>query len=101
MAPNPIDFRKVFSKFPDLGETKNFVVMTTVCSMLFIYFIGLVFTRRADKRDQLKVSESRYLLCSVSLACLSGLACETVLHDYLLAQSIEKLFIDNKSQICF
>lgn len=59
MAPNEINFRKVFSNFPDIGKTKNVVVLTTVCTMLLLYFIGLIFTRRADKRDKQKVSEHR------------------------------------------
>ena len=65
MEPNKIDFRKVFSKFDDLGKTKNFVVLTTVCSVLLLYIIGLVFTRRADRQDKQKVSShsSLLLLC--------------------------------------
>lgn len=53
MEPNRIEFHKVFGEFRDLR--KNFVVLVTVCSMLLIYFIGLVFTRRADRQDTQKV----------------------------------------------
>lgn len=56
MEPNKIEFKKVFGKFNDLGETKNFVVLATVCFMLVLYTIGLIFTRRADRRDKQKVS---------------------------------------------
>lgn len=56
MEPNKIEFKKVFGKFNDLGETKNFVVLATVCFMLVLYTIGLIFTRRADRRDKPKVS---------------------------------------------
>ena len=55
MAPNPIDFDKVWEEFGRLGATGNYTVLATVCSMLWFYFVGLVFARRADKRDELKV----------------------------------------------
>ena len=56
MEPNRIEFHKVFGEFTkDLR--KNFVVLATVCSMLLIYLIGLVFTRRADRQDKQKVSK--------------------------------------------
>ena len=56
MAPNPIDFEKVWAEFGRLGETGNYVVLATVCTMLGVYMVGLIFARRADKRDELKVS---------------------------------------------
>lgn len=56
MAPNPIDFEKVWSEFGRLGETGNYVVLATVCSMLGCYLLGLMFARRADNKDELKVS---------------------------------------------
>lgn len=55
MAPNPIDFDKVWEEFGKLGETGNVVVLATVCSIFGAYFLGLVFARRADKIDELKV----------------------------------------------
>ena len=55
MAPNPIDFDKVWENFGKLAETGNFVVLATVCSIFGVYFIGLVFARRADKNDEMKV----------------------------------------------
>lgn len=65
MEPNKIEFRMVFSKFGDLGKTKNVVVLATVCTMLVLYIIGLMFTRRADRRDKQKVSNHRSLHCNV------------------------------------
>lgn len=62
MAPNPIDFDKVWENFGKLGETGNFVVLATVCSIFGVYFIGLVFARRADKSDEMKVRYS-FLCC--------------------------------------
>ena len=58
MAPNPIDFDKVWAEFGRLGETGNFVVLATVCSILGLYCVALVFARRADKRDEAKVGKS-------------------------------------------
>ena len=55
VAPNPIDFDKVWAEFGNLAESGNFVVLATVCSIFGLYFIGLVFARKADKRDEMKV----------------------------------------------
>ena len=60
MAPNPIDFDKVWENFGKLAETGNLVVLATVCSIFGMYFIGLVFARRADKNDKTKVG---YCFC--------------------------------------
>lgn len=63
VEPNKIEFKKVFGKFGDLGEAKNSVVLATVCSVLLLYTIGLIFTRRADRRDKQKVSDQSCLYC--------------------------------------
>ena len=55
VAPNPIDFDKVFAAFGSLAETGNFVVLSTVCALLGLYVIGLILARREDKRDELRV----------------------------------------------
>lgn len=47
MAPNPIDFTKVFSA--DLS--KNFVVPLVVCLLFGFYLLLVVIARRFDKRD--------------------------------------------------
>ena len=62
VAPNPIDFDKVLAEFSRLGETGNFVVLSFVCLVFGIYALGLVFARRADKKDDYVVS-SRYINC--------------------------------------
>lgn len=56
VAPNPIDFDKVWDAFSNLLESKNFVVIGTVCAMLGLYAITVVFARRADRSDSQKVS---------------------------------------------
>lgn len=59
VAPNPIDFDKVWDAFSNILETKNFVVLGTVCAMLGIYLIVVVFARRADQSDRQKVRKRR------------------------------------------
>ena len=63
MAPNPIDFDKVFAEFGKLGETGNFVVLSFVCVVFGLYVIGLVIARRADKKDDFEVSAISGLTC--------------------------------------
>ncbi|XP_068684513.1 polycystin-1-like protein 2 [Montipora foliosa] len=55
VAPNPIDFDKVFAAFGNLAESGNFAVLSTVCVILGLYLIALVFARREDKQDELRV----------------------------------------------
>ena len=54
-APNPIDFDKVFLEFTRLGETGNISVLVTVASAFLLYFVALIFARRAHKKDKNKV----------------------------------------------
>ena len=58
VAPNPIDFDTVLNEFSRLGETGNFVVLATVCSVFGVYIVGLVLARRADKKDTDKVTKT-------------------------------------------
>lgn len=60
VPPNKIDFKTVFSKFQGIGKDNNFNVLTTVCTLLSLYIICLIFARQADKRDQQKVSGHVY-----------------------------------------
>lgn len=63
MAPNPIDFDKVFAEFGKLGETGNFVVLSFVCVVFGLYVIGLVIARRVDQKDYFEVSAIYGLTC--------------------------------------
>ncbi|XP_022779645.1 uncharacterized protein LOC111321123 [Stylophora pistillata] len=47
VAPNPIDFDKVFSA--DLS--KNFAVLLVVCLLFGLYFVLIIIARRFDRRD--------------------------------------------------
>ena len=60
-APNPIDFDKVFTEFTRLGETGNVSVLITISCAFIMYFIVLIFARRADKRDENQVLLWSYL----------------------------------------
>jgi len=51
VAPNPIDFNKVFSA--DLS--KNFVVLLVVCLLFGFYLLLVVIARRYDNKDLDKV----------------------------------------------
>lgn len=55
VAPNPIDFDLVIAELGRLDETGNYVVLTTVLLLWAAYFTGLVFARRADLLDKVKV----------------------------------------------
>ncbi|XP_019631004.1 PREDICTED: polycystic kidney disease protein 1-like 2 [Branchiostoma belcheri] len=52
VPPNSIDFSTVFAKFANLSD--NAAVFSTVIVMFGVYFIVVVFARKADKRDVLK-----------------------------------------------
>jgi len=51
VAPNPIDFSKVFSA--DLS--KDFVVLLVVCLLFGFYLLLVVIARRYDNKDLEKV----------------------------------------------
>lgn len=55
MAPNPIDFDKVFTEFPRLPETGNVAVIVAVSCVFGLYLLLLLWARKADMRDALKV----------------------------------------------
>ena len=54
-APNPIDFDKVFTEFLNLAESGNISVLVTIACCFLLYFVVLIFARRADKGDEDKV----------------------------------------------
>ncbi|XP_028413717.1 uncharacterized protein LOC114536572 [Dendronephthya gigantea] len=53
VAPNPIDFDSVFSNFGSLAE--NVAVLALISTILGLYIIGVIWARRADKKDLLMV----------------------------------------------
>ena len=55
MAPNPIDFDNVFIEFDRLPETGNVAVTVAVSCVFGLYLLLLVWARKADVQDALKV----------------------------------------------
>ncbi len=53
VAPNPIDFDSVFKNFGSLAE--NVAVLALISTILGVYIIGVVWARRADRRDLLMI----------------------------------------------
>ncbi|KAL9954039.1 hypothetical protein ACROYT_G041527 [Oculina patagonica] len=60
-APNPIDFDKVFTEFTRLGESGNISVLVTIACAFLLYFVVLIFARRADKRDENKICPPKHV----------------------------------------
>ena len=56
IAPNPIDFDKVFTEFSRLGETGNYLVPVMVCAIFGVYLVVLIWARKADMLDERKAS---------------------------------------------
>ena len=61
MAPNPIDFDKVFVELKRIPETGNVAVIMTVSCVLGLYLILILWVRKVDKKDALKVGVSLFL----------------------------------------
>ena len=55
MAPNPIEFDKVFNEFTRLSETGNVAVIVAVSFVFGLYLLLLLCARKYDKLDYLKV----------------------------------------------
>jgi hypothetical protein len=54
VPPNEIDFQTVFNNL-DQKIKDNWAVLSTLCGFLFLYFLGLIWTRHQDKKDIIKV----------------------------------------------
>ena len=54
VAPNPIDFDKVFEGFKNLSD--NIAVLATIVTAFAIYILLAILLRRMDKRDETIVS---------------------------------------------
>lgn len=58
MPPNTIDFSNVWAKFANLNE--NAAVFSTVVALIGVYIMLLIWSRYMDKRDIIKVSQTRH-----------------------------------------
>ena len=56
MAPNPIDFDKVFTELTRLPDTGNIAVIIAISCVFGLYVLLLLWARKNDKLDRLKVS---------------------------------------------
>ena len=56
MMPNPIDFDTVFTELTRLPDTGNVAVIVTISCVFGLYLVLLVWARKADQQDSLKVS---------------------------------------------
>ena len=56
VAPNPIDFAKVITEIQRIPETGNVTVIVAVSCVFGLYLILILWVRRADQKDSLKVS---------------------------------------------
>lgn len=55
VAPNSIDFDKVFTELTRLSETGNVAVIVAISCVFGLYLLLLVWARKADHQDALKV----------------------------------------------
>lgn len=58
VAPNPIDFDKVFAGFANISD--NMAVLGAIIAAFSIYTILAVWLRRLDKRDAARVRCDSY-----------------------------------------
>lgn len=63
VAPNPIDFDMVFAK----GIGDNVAILMTVLAFFLTYLLSLVFARRADKRNQVRVFLTCMYFCIINI----------------------------------
>ena len=56
VAPNPIDFDKVFIEFDHLPGTGNVAVIIAVAFVIGFYLLLLAWARKADMLDSFKVN---------------------------------------------
>ena len=55
VAPNPLDFSKVFAGFKEAFKTGNVVVLFTILILLMVYAVLAVWAWRTDRQDIMQV----------------------------------------------
>ncbi len=58
MMPNKLDFDVVYTEIKRLDQTGNIIVLSAIIVVLLLYFLAVIFARKADKRDILKVLQT-------------------------------------------
>lgn len=66
MAPNPIDFDKVFIEFTRLPETGNVSVIIAVSCVFGLYLVLFIWARKTDQEDTLKVCAQKGIAAQAS-----------------------------------
>ena len=61
VAPNPLDFSKVFAGFKEAFQTGNVVVLFTILTLLVVYALLAVWAWRRDRLDYMQVGTSLLL----------------------------------------
>ena len=69
VTPNTIDFDKVALGFANLGKTGNVGVIIAVFVFVLLYVVGVIFARRADRRDKQQVLRTKKAL-KIHLLCI-------------------------------
>ena len=67
VAPNPIDFDTVFTEVTRLPETGNVAVVVAVSCVFGLYLLLLVWARKADRQDTLKVRPCKTIRSGVGV----------------------------------
>ena len=65
MAPTPIDFDKAFTELARQPDSGNTAVMIAISCVFGLYLVLLVWARKNDKRDLMKVSTQRLISINV------------------------------------
>ena len=55
MAPSPIDFDKVLTELADVPDSGYIAVIIAISCVFGFYLVLLVWARKSDKRDLMKV----------------------------------------------
>ena len=66
MAPNPIDFDKVFIEFTRLPETGNVSVIIAVSCVFGLHLVLFIWARKTDKEDTLRVCAQKGIASQAS-----------------------------------
>ena len=77
IAPNVIDFESVSNEMTPL-PAENLFVLGTVCLIFTFYMVGLVFSRKADNRDKMKVRFSNNAWNSFQRGNMDPFLCDIV-----------------------
>ena len=86
VAPNPIDFDKVIIEFDRLPESGNVAVVIAVSCVFGLFLLLLVWARKADIQDALKVGTVSLIRMNLLFSLIgkdaSSSECKRDIHSY-------------------